>query len=85
MERGLYVHGMISGKPSKEISKFSEQRTSYRYDLDATIVLWNCSDFLAEKGALASLIESRGHICISSPKCRPELAGNGIEYGWGIW
>jgi hypothetical protein len=31
------------------------------------------------------LIESRGDICISSPKCHPELAGNGVEYGWGIW
>jgi hypothetical protein len=45
------IPGMIIGKTSKEISKFiCEQGTSYRYDLDATIVLRNCSDFLAEKG-----------------------------------
>lgn len=25
----------------------------------------------------------RGHSIISSPKCHPELAGDGVEYGWG--
>ena len=39
-------------------------------------------DFASEKGALATLVESRGHILILSPKCHPELAGCGIEYAW---
>ena len=28
-------------------------------------------------------MRDRGHCIISSPKCHPELAGNGVEYGWG--
>ena len=40
-------------------------------------------DFASEKGALATLVESRGHILILSPKYHPELGGCGIEYAWG--
>ena len=41
-------------------------------------------DFAAQRGALAELINARGHIVIFSPKCHPEIAGNGIEYLWGV-
>ena len=56
----------------------------YDYSLDSSHVLANCTDFLSEKGALEHLLNSRGHLCKASPKCHPELAGNGVEYAWGI-
>ena len=40
-------------------------------------------DFRAEKPALQSLVEARGHILVMSPKGHCELAGDGIEYDWG--
>ena len=32
---------------------------------------------------LQKLFVERGHILTMSPKCRPECAGHGIEFGWG--
>ena len=46
-------------------------------------VLSACVDFKNQKGALQTLVESRGHILLMSPKCHPEVAGLGVEYGWG--
>ena len=46
-------------------------------------VLRKRPDFKAEKSDLEKLFLSRGHLLISSPKCHPELAGQGIEYHWG--
>ena len=48
--------------------------------MDSDYVLRQFSVFLAGKEALASLIESRGHICVASPIFQQELAGNGIKY-----
>jgi hypothetical protein len=47
-------------------------------------VLRKLPDFQNSKCSLRKLIESRGHILMISPKCHPELAGNGIEYAWGF-
>jgi hypothetical protein len=46
-------------------------------------VLSTCPDFALEKSALQEMVESRGHILIYSVTCHPELAGVGVEYGWG--
>ena len=50
----------------------------------AQLVLSSCTDFKSEKSALQEILESRGHILITSHKCHPELAGLGIEYCLGI-
>ena len=44
-----------------------------------------CPDFGLEKSAfkLQKTVEARGHILIYSVPCHPELAGVGMEYGWG--
>ena len=49
----------------------------------ASLVLRNRPDFKAEKTDLEKFMLGRGHILILSPKCHPELAGQGIEYSWG--
>jgi len=36
------------------------------------------------KPALQELIYSRGYLLIMRVKCHPEMAGNGIEFAWGI-
>jgi len=41
-------------------------------------------EFLAQRSALEELVYSRGHLGIMSVKCHPEMAGNGIEYAWGM-
>ncbi|KAJ1427294.1 hypothetical protein B484DRAFT_396149 [Ochromonadaceae sp. CCMP2298] len=51
--------------------------------LDALAALARCVDFKTETTALQELLESRGHILVTSVKCHPELAGCGIEYSWG--
>ncbi|KAJ1449165.1 hypothetical protein M885DRAFT_573188, partial [Pelagophyceae sp. CCMP2097] len=46
-------------------------------------VLAACPDFKSECSLLFQLVMDRGHSIISSPKCHPEVVGDGIEYGWG--
>ena len=46
-------------------------------------MLIQCEDFANEVSALEHAVLSRGHLLIMSPKGHPELAGSGIEYGWG--
>jgi len=41
-------------------------------------------DFSAQQSALEELVHAQGHRVIFSVKCHPEMAGNGIEYAWGI-
>ncbi len=52
--------------------------------LSASAVLEACADFANEKSALSELVESRGHILLTSVKCHPEMAGAGVEYCWGF-
>eukprot|EP01051_Picozoa_sp_SAG22_P000981 SAG22_NODE_33_length_27588_cov_104.174652_12_plen_208_part_00 len=40
-------------------------------------------DVMAERSELELLLADRGHILVMSPKCHPELAGQGVEYSWG--
>lgn len=47
------------------------------------VMLSSCSDFKNQPNLLQELVQQRGHILLSSPKCHPELAGDGIEYAWG--
>ena len=47
-------------------------------------ILADRADFKAELSLLEQLWIDRGHLIISSPKCHPELAGDGIEYAWGF-
>jgi hypothetical protein len=37
--------------------------------------LKQCPDFANDVGALTQLLENRGHRCLFSPVCHPELAG----------
>mmetsp|Transcript_17808 Transcript_17808/g.47436 ORF Transcript_17808/g.47436 Transcript_17808/m.47436 type:complete len:426 (-) Transcript_17808:240-1517(-) len=41
-------------------------------------------DFAAQQSALEELVHAQGHRVIFSVKCHPEMAGNGIEYAWGM-
>ena len=44
----------------------------------------SCDDFINETGQLAFIAEKLGVDIDFSPKCHPELAGEGIEYSWGF-
>ena len=46
--------------------------------------LSNCEDFKAEKSQMAFVLEDKLHVMLRmTPKCHPEIAGQGIEYAWG--
>ena len=75
-ERGMWKDGMIE-KVDEDDAKGRDQSMSLNH------VLSSCPDFRAEKPALQSLVEARGHILVMSPKGHCELAGDGIEYDWG--
>ena len=44
-----------------------------------------CSDFLHEQGMMEFIGRKVGVEVILTPKCRPELAGEGVEYIWAFW
>ena len=46
-------------------------------------ILANCSDFEEEETMLQSMGRNMGVLVDQTPKCHPELAGEGIEYSWG--
>lgn len=67
-ERGLWTAGMVE-KVDEDDPKGRDQCMSMDY------VLGRCPDFHNETGALQTLVESRGHILVMSPKGHCELAG----------
>ena len=42
-----------------------------------------CPDFMTEVTQLEYIMRKLGVEMLLSPKCHPELAGQGVEYGWG--
>ncbi len=46
-------------------------------------LLGNCTDFVEEEMLLQSKGSALGVLVDRTPKCRCELAGEGIEYLWG--
>jgi len=42
----------------------------------------NCTDFIEEESLLQSMGRQMGATIDRTPKCHPELAGEGIEYSW---
>lgn len=76
MERGLWVDGMRAKAPIvKGVA---------RYDLSAKDVLSKQRDFLEETTLLEDMVSKRGHFLRPSPICHPEIAGQGVEYTWGM-
>jgi len=50
---------------------------------DMAVALGMLPDFLAETSAFEDLLNSYCHFGLLSPKGHPEMAGQGVEYGWG--
>jgi hypothetical protein len=83
-ERGLWRPGMVRSKTDAEIKRILLQDgVPPADDMYYDKVLAACPDFALEKSALQEMVEARGHILIYSVACHPELAGVGMEYGWG--
>ena len=76
MERGLWVDGMRAKAPIiKGVA---------RHDLSAKDVLAKQPDFLEETTLLEDMVSQRGYFLRPSPICHPEIAGQGVEYSWGM-
>ena len=54
------------------------------HSLSLTHLLSQCKDFLNEKCQLGFVCENLGCVFDLTPKCHPEMAGEGIEYLWGF-
>lgn len=67
-ERGMWQAGMVE-QVDEDDPKGRDKTMSMDY------VLGNCTDFRSETSALQTLVESRGHILVMSPKGHCELAG----------
>lgn len=67
-ERGLWKVGLVE-KIDDDDPKGRDQAMSMDH------ILSNCPDFRLETSALQTLVESRGHILVMSPKGHCELAG----------
>ena len=76
-ERGLWVRGMV------QRINVDKDKKCRGLDMSMSHVLSMCTDFVEEWSAFKKLVHDRGHVLLTSPKGHPELAGVGIEYGWG--
>jgi hypothetical protein len=76
-ERGLWVKDMVQ---KIDVDKDKKCRG---LDMSMSHILSMCTDFVEEWPAFKKLIHDMGHILQTSPKGHPEMAGVGIEYGWG--
>jgi len=52
-------------------------------EFDLRYIIGECEDFKNEVSMLGDTVEKRGGGVIFSPKCHPEMAGQGVEYIWG--
>jgi hypothetical protein len=50
---------------------------------DMAVALGMLPDLVAETSAFEDALNSCGHFGLLSPKGHPEMAGQGVEYGWG--
>jgi hypothetical protein len=83
--RGLWNSEMKKHESDHEKEKKRlDGKTLLPEHLDMVRVLSKLPDFKGTKCALRKMIEDRGHILMISPKCHPEIAGNGIESAWGF-
>jgi len=58
-----------------------DQQQAYKVEVLKSI-LGACNDFQQEESQLQFIASSLGVTVLFSPKCHPELAGEGIEYTW---
>jgi len=68
----------------QNVSKLKKNDPNDARKVEYSTVLTNCVDFLSEKTCLMYLGERLGVEVDRSTKCHPELAGEGIEYTWGL-
>ncbi|CAM9518710.1 unnamed protein product [Ectocarpus sp. 4 AP-2014] len=80
LRQPLWVRVQRAALKQEEVDRLD----SLNDDMHVEKVLQSLPDFKNERTALQHLVESRGHILLSSPKCHPEVAGVGIEYSWGF-
>ena len=91
LQRGLWnPKGMVIDVTAKNVNKYREcacqgqEVNNCCRSRDMVYVMSQQPDFLKQRSALQELVYGRGHLVIMSVKCTPEMAGNGIEYCWGV-
>ena len=61
-----------------------DEAQTYKVE-DLRQLLSNCTDFRNEETQMQSIARSLGVQVIFSPKCHPEIAGEGLEYTWAFF
>ncbi|KAL7535754.1 hypothetical protein ACHAXR_006710 [Thalassiosira sp. AJA248-18] len=84
----LWERGMV--KPEVEYQKDytmngkKDEHGNTMKDTSINDLIHTCEDFVHEKTLLQYYGEKLGSIIDRSPKCTPEIAGDGIEYEWAM-
>ena len=82
----LWERGFID--PSKVKDYYMEHDETKRdEEAEPFCLRWlmsRCPDFLEEETQIEYIMKKLGVEIIMSPKCHPELAGEGVEYDWGM-
>jgi hypothetical protein len=82
-----WEHGLLD--PNKKIDKAytvngrKDALGILNLDYSLKSLLGSCVDFDEEETMLQSMGRKMGALIDRTPKCHPELAGEGIEYSWG--
>ena len=85
------IHQILIERGLIDINNLAAYSLNGKKALDGSIIpgtslkeiLSNCEDFQNDKTRLEITANSLGVLIERSPKCHPELAGEGIEYSWG--
>ena len=81
----LWERGLIDGTNLKQYSLTGKKDELGVLDITTSLkhIMGMCHDFLNEEGMLQHIANHLSVKVMLTPKCRAELAGEGIEYLWG--
>jgi len=84
----LWERGMVlPDKKDQKLYSMKGKTDEHGNIIKETSINWlvrQCEDFVHEKTLLQYYGEMLGSIMDRSPKCTPELAGDGVEFDWGM-
>ena len=80
-ERGFIDESNLS---SYNISGSKDKHGNINNSFSLLHIMSECEDFSNETTLLQDTLAKRDVSIIRTPKCHPELAGEGIEYSWGF-
>ena len=69
--------------PFSDKSKIDDETGQVSDEFNLRAIAAKCPDYEAEESYVEFLIKEKGGLVLKTPKCHPEIAGQGIEYSNG--